>query len=267
MKGSADEQKRWDTARLLAEKERKIKELQIEALKAGNVRIQDPTASHVDGAALSSGGDINNGDKGQNKSSALFYDPFEARRARDTDSNLRASVLWSVGATCTAEVVFRNPLCCPLYLTALTLLANGMICSLFFELYFVFNYTHIYTHTCSLTFTHGRAHTHTHTHAHSHIHTLTHIHTHIHTHAHSHSHTHTHTPIQKFDLLFLQLILVITGVEFVATPRSVVIPPRTDGLAVELSITPLAEGVLKVSRHSIILSYNSAIHHITTQYN
>ena len=124
MKGSADEQKRWDAVRLLAEKERKIKELQIEALKAGNGRIQDPTA-----ALLDVSGDINNGgDKGQSKSSALFYDPFEARRARDTDSNLRASVLWSVGATCTAEVVFRNPLCCPLYLTALTLLADGMIC-------------------------------------------------------------------------------------------------------------------------------------------
>ena len=39
---------------------------------------------------------------------------------------------------------------------------------------------------------------------------------------------------------------IVAGVEFVATPRSVVIPPRTDGLAVELSITPLAEGVLKV---------------------
>ena len=133
--------------------------------------------------------------------------------------------------------------------------------------------THIYTH--SLTFTHTyihmltHIHTHTHAHSHSHTHTRTHTHAHSHSHTHmlTHIHTHTHTPIQKFDLLFLQLILVITGVEFVATPRSVVIPPRTDGLAVELSITPLAEGVLKVSRHSIILSYNSAIHHITTQYN
>ena len=58
----------------------------------------------------------------------------------------------------------------------------------------------------------------------------------------------------------------MTGVEFVATPRSVVIPPRTDGLAVELSITPLAEGVLKVRCHSIILSNYSTMHHITTQY-
>ena len=37
------------------------------------------------------------------------------------------------------------------------------------------------------------------------------------------------------------------GVEFVATPRSVVISPRADGVEVELSITPLAEGLLKVT--------------------
>ena len=169
LKGSADEQKRWDAARVLAEKERKIKELQIEALKAGNGRIQDPSVSQVDGVSLGVSGDINNGDKGQSKSSALFYDPFEARRARDTDSNLRASVLWSVGATCTAEVVFRNPLCCPLYLTALTLLADGMTRFILFELYFVFNYTHTHTHTHTQTHTY----THTHTFMHSCIHTNT----------------------------------------------------------------------------------------------
>ena len=120
LKGTADEQKRWEAARLQAEKERKIKESQLAALKAGSAGV-----AHVNGTPLDDN-DVDDKDKGQVKASALFYDPFEARRARDTGSSLRASVLWSVGATCTAEVVFKNPLCCPLYLTALTLLADGM---------------------------------------------------------------------------------------------------------------------------------------------
>jgi hypothetical protein len=41
-------------------------------------------------------------------------------------------------------------------------------------------------------------------------------------------------------------------VEFVATPRSVVISPRADGVEVELSITPLAEGLLKVIGRSTV---------------
>ena len=118
MKGTADEQKRWEAARLQAEKEKKIKESQSAALKAGG--------TGVNGTSLDHNGDNDDKEKGQGRASALFYDPFEARRARDTGSSLRASVLWSVGATCTAEVVFENPLCCPLYLTALTLLADGM---------------------------------------------------------------------------------------------------------------------------------------------
>ena len=61
------------------------------------------------------------------KSSALFYDPFHARRARDMDSVSRVSVLWSLGATCTAVAVFSNTLGSPLYLTAVTLLAEGEI--------------------------------------------------------------------------------------------------------------------------------------------
>lgn len=78
----------------------------------------------IDSAASDSGGDPSSS-KEKEKSSALFYDPFEARRARDTDSGLRVSVLWSVGATCSAVAVFKNPLGCPLYLTAVTLLAEG----------------------------------------------------------------------------------------------------------------------------------------------
>lgn len=78
----------------------------------------------IDSAASGAGGDPSSS-KEKEKSSALFYDPFEARRARDTDSGLRVSVLWSVGATCSAVAVFRNPLGCPLYLTAVTLLAEG----------------------------------------------------------------------------------------------------------------------------------------------
>ena len=77
-----------------------------------------------DPAASGAGGDTTSS-IAKSKSSALFYDPFEARRARDTDSGLRVSVLWSVGATCSAVAVFKNPLGCPLYLTAVTLLAEG----------------------------------------------------------------------------------------------------------------------------------------------
>ena len=134
MKGTADEQKRWDATRIQAEKDRKIKELQIAAARTGNVGVVDATVTLTNGTTLHPDGDVDCKGKGQSKSSSLFYDPFEARRARDTDSNLRASVLWSVGATCTAEVVFKNPLCCPLYLTALTLLADGMISLHFFPL-------------------------------------------------------------------------------------------------------------------------------------
>jgi hypothetical protein len=53
--------------------------------------------------------------------------------------------------------------------------------------------------------------------------------------------------------LHTHILYSVSGVEFVATPRSVVIPPRTDGIAVELSITPLAEGVLKVTRRHFTL--------------
>ena len=48
-------------------------------------------------------------------------------------------------------------------------------------------------------------------------------------------------------LLFLYVIDIPLGVEYVSTPRSVVISPQIDGVAVELSITPLQEGFLKVT--------------------
>ena len=65
-------------------------------------------------------------EKSKINSSALFYDPFEAKRVKDTDIQTPL-ILWSVGATCTAMVNFRNPLSCPLFLTAVTLLGKGKL--------------------------------------------------------------------------------------------------------------------------------------------
>ena len=48
------------------------------------------------------------------------------------------------------------------------------------------------------------------------------------------------------------LNIIFEGVEFVATPRSVVLSPRSEGIIVELTITPLTEGVLKVREVSLI---------------
>ena len=119
LKGSPEEQRRWDAYRTAVEEERKSKAAMRSPWQDSN-DDDDPS----DPAAPGAGGDTTSSIE-KSKSSALFYDPFEARRARDTDSGLRVSVLWSVGATCSAVAVFKNPLGCPLYLTAVTLLAEG----------------------------------------------------------------------------------------------------------------------------------------------
>ena len=111
LKGSIDEQKRWDAARKLQLQERRKRD-SGDILKKNNM---DTTFNHIGSRSIEN--DM------ERKSSALFYDPFEAKRVRDTDT--RTEVLWSVGATCSAVVVFRNPLSCPLYLTAVTLLGQG----------------------------------------------------------------------------------------------------------------------------------------------
>ena len=108
LKGSIDEQKRWDTAR----------KLQLQEKRSGDNLKKNNTDTNFN----RSGSRSNEIDL-ERKSSALFYDPFEAKRVRNTDT--RTEVLWSVGATCSAVVVFRNPLSCPLYLTAVTLLGQG----------------------------------------------------------------------------------------------------------------------------------------------
>ena len=111
LKGSIDEQKRWDAARKLQLQERRKRD-SGDNLKKNNM---ETTFNHIGSRSIEN--DM------ERKSSALFYDPFEAKRVRDTDT--RTEVLWSVGATCSAVVVFRNPLSCPLYLTAVTLLGQG----------------------------------------------------------------------------------------------------------------------------------------------
>ena len=111
LKGSIDEQKRWDAARKLQLQERRKRD-SGDNLKKNNM---DTAFNRIGSRSIEN--DM------ERKSSALFYDPFEAKRVRDTDT--RTEVLWSVGATCSAVVVFRNPLSCPLYLTAVTLLGQG----------------------------------------------------------------------------------------------------------------------------------------------
>jgi hypothetical protein len=107
LKSSPEEQKRWETARTQAFQSR---------------QPNNGIEQHID-VELSSEMDLNcNLEK--KPPPALFYDPFEARRNRSKNSE--DVVLWSVGASCTATVVFRNPLSTPTYLTAVTLLIEGV---------------------------------------------------------------------------------------------------------------------------------------------
>jgi hypothetical protein len=66
------------------------------------------------------------GEASQTGGSALFYDPFEARRAKDRDRSSATLMLWCVGSTMRVEAVFCNPLAVPLHLHEVHLIVEGV---------------------------------------------------------------------------------------------------------------------------------------------
>lgn len=58
--------------------------------------------------------------------SALFYDPFEAKRAKARDRSSATSMLWCVGGIVRMEALFCNPLAVPLHLHEVHLIVEGV---------------------------------------------------------------------------------------------------------------------------------------------
>mmetsp|Transcript_1167 Transcript_1167/g.1895 ORF Transcript_1167/g.1895 Transcript_1167/m.1895 type:complete len:1683 (+) Transcript_1167:109-5157(+) len=57
--------------------------------------------------------------------SALFYDPFEAKRRKDKSRSSTISLLWSVGTVAIVEATLCNPLAVPMHLHDVHLLIDG----------------------------------------------------------------------------------------------------------------------------------------------
>ena len=69
---------------------------------------------------------IGNDAKNSASTSALFYDPFAAKRAKD--AVVEVEVLWSIGNISYIEAIFQNPFSCPLRLSNLIVLTEGVVC-------------------------------------------------------------------------------------------------------------------------------------------
>jgi hypothetical protein len=63
--------------------------------------------------------------------SSLFYDPFAARRHKERVQAQQNDVLWAVGQRSTLVAVLSNPLCVPVFLTAVFPVLKGAECTVY----------------------------------------------------------------------------------------------------------------------------------------
>jgi hypothetical protein len=63
--------------------------------------------------------------------SSLFYDPFAARRHKERVQAQHNDVLWAVGQRSTLVAVLSNPLCVPVFLTAVFPVLRGAECTVY----------------------------------------------------------------------------------------------------------------------------------------